>query len=80
MNALRAPRVVDGDLSAFTIERPCVGCGAMTRYRDGAPGTRGVYHPAPVCAHMVSLMSRLGLAPPPTGIGIMFDDSRGALS
>lgn len=82
MNApLRMPAVVDGiELSAFTVTRPCVGCGAATRYRDGAPGTRAVYHPAPVCSHMVSLMQTMGLAPPPAGLGIMFEDSRGALS
>lgn len=78
MSALRLPSVVDGyDLSAFTITRPCVGCGAQTRYRDGAPGTRGVYHPAPLCSHMVSLMRKLGLAPPPAAHGIIFADNRG---
>jgi len=53
---------------------PCVGCGAMMRARLGAPGTRLMFHPAPLCAHLLSKLTSMGFESPDPMSGYLFGD------
>lgn len=56
---------------------PCVGCGATMRARlDGGPGARIMYHPAPLCPHILVKMAELGLTAPEPGRGYAFTDGK----
>lgn len=56
--------------------RPCVGCGAAIRHRETAPpGSRAMFHPAPVCEHLRSLLRSRGIAEPAAGDGFLMLDN-----
>jgi hypothetical protein len=53
---------------------PCVGCGARLRARLGAPGTNIMFHPAPLCAHLLVKLASMGIESPDPTSGYIFND------
>jgi hypothetical protein len=62
------------DPSTLPVERPCMGCGATLRARLGEPGTRIMFHPAPLCHHLLAKLASMGFAPNPAE-GFVFSDA-----
>jgi hypothetical protein len=53
---------------------PCTGCGASIRYNEAAPGSRAIYHPAPVCEHLRSKLRTMGMPEPAVSDGFLMLD------
>lgn len=55
----------------------CIGCGATLRVLRGAPGTRAMFHPAPLCERLLSKLRAIGHSPPLDGGYLVTDSARG---
>jgi hypothetical protein len=73
-NTKHVKRTVDP--STLPVGLPCIGCGAMMRARLGEPGTRIMFHPAPLCSHLLSKLSSMGFARPDPADGLVFTDEK----
>lgn len=62
------------DPSTLPLRAPCAGCGAPMRARLGAPGTRIMFHPAPLCSHLLAKLAAMGLKQPDPDGGYLFTD------
>lgn len=64
------------DPATLPIVARCKGCDAPMRARLGEPGTRIMWHPPPLCSHLLSKLASMGLElPDPTG-GYAFSDGK----